>query len=895
MSRVIRGDRDGVPPEATPATDMPVADVPTADAPAPVPAVAQAPVHDLSVPDAPVPDAPEQHMPGGEAGAEVPVPDGPEREAPEQHVPGGEAGAEVPTAEVGAEELLLPARARRPETLIRFVLGLVLTALTLLLADSAQNTTGGLEADAAHGAGRAPHLLLGLAGSFSTTAVLLVPVAFGLQKLYLRERRRAVDGLIAAALVFGITLALNLWLVDLVPHAIAVALTPPVHSPSGMDGPLLTLAAPALAFMTAAGVAHRPRWRAALVVVLALNVLTVLVSGYANALSVLLTLLLGWTVAHGTAYALGSPNVRPSVERLFESLRQVGFAPTAAFRSLDRPPQEPRHYLVHQDDERFPVLDVTVLDRELSATGFLHRLWRRMRLRTAPERRSLLSPSGALKQEALLSYAADAAGVRTKRLLATAGLGPDAALAVYEQLPGRTLDQLDDDELTDQLLLGIWQQVQLLHARRIAHRTLVPGSILVDEQKTPYLVSLQDGDIAAGDLALRMDLAQLLTTLALRVGPERAVAAAFQVLGPDRVGSAVPLLQPLALPRGTRTALKHQEGPDLLTRIRDDILRTLPEAPVEAVRLERLRPRTLIAAFGLAAAGYLLVLQLSSKNSNPLDALTQAQPWWIAAAVALSAAGLWAATMSFVGFVPERLNLRQATLVQVAGTFLNIVTPSGVGGMAISTRFLHRSGIPTRMAVSSVGVAQAIGLVLHIALIFAFGFLASGNYGSTLWNSADLLVALLVAAVLGLFVAAIPPLRRWIAARLQPMVSGIMPRMLDLLQQPGKLAVGIIGQLMVSIVSATCLYTCALAFGHHWNFAAVAVANLIGGTLGAAVPTPGGIGGVEVVLAGALVQTTGVPYGVALLPVLLYRLVTLWLPVLPGWLSYVWLQRRQAV
>ena len=33
----------------------------------------------------------------------------------------------------------------------------------------------------------------------------------------------------------------------------------------------------------------------------------------------------------------------------------------------------------------------------------------------------------------------------------------------------------------------------------------------------------------------------------------------------------------------------------------------------------------------------------------------------------------------------------------------------------------------------------------------------------------------------------------------------------------------------------------------------------------------------------------------ALPPVLLFRVLTFWLPVLPGWLSLVWLQHRKAL
>ncbi|PJT49692.1 TIGR00374 family protein, partial [Streptomyces albidoflavus] len=147
------------------------------------------------------------------------------------------------------------------------------------------------------------------------------------------------------------------------------------------------------------------------------------------------------------------------------------------------------------------------------------------------------------------------------------------------------------------------------------------------------------------ELVLRMDIAQLLTTFGLRVGAERSVAAAVAVLGPDTIADCLPLLQPIALTRSTRSTLRRlarersqrereavldasQEAKqlrretgqqedrktvkaekqaekraidealdeareeDLLTQIRHQVLRIRPQAPVEPARLERIKART---------------------------------------------------------------------------------------------------------------------------------------------------------------------------------------------------------------------------------------------------------------------------------------------------------------
>jgi uncharacterized protein (TIRG00374 family) len=66
------------------------------------------------------------------------------------------------------------------------------------------------------------------------------------------------------------------------------------------------------------------------------------------------------------------------------------------------------------------------------------------------------------------------------------------------------------------------------------------------------------------------------------------------------------------------------------------------------------------------------------------------------------------------------------------------------------------------------------------------------------------------------------------------------------------------------------------------------------GTLAGAAPTPGGVGVVEAALIGGL-TATGIPAEQAIASVFLYRLATFWFPVLPGWASFTWLQRKEVI
>ncbi|MEU6891700.1 lysylphosphatidylglycerol synthase domain-containing protein [Streptomyces sp. NPDC046557] len=900
-------------------------------------------------------------VPGRDAGPDAPGSDESRHDGPGPDGPGADDGLDSPERPHGhtptdadrveVDEPLLAARVHRPSDLVRLLVGVLGIAVVLGISAFAHGTTAGLEQDISNGTGQAPDVLIKLAGLVSSIAVLLVPVAFAIERLIKRDGLRIADGVLAAVLAHGVTLATDLWVSQAAPATIQDALTRATGAGGALTDPVHGYLAPVIAYMTAVGMTRRPRWRVALWVVLLLDAFAMLVSGYTTPFSIILTVLIGWSVAYGTLYAVGSPNVRPTGQHLLAGLRRVGFQPVSAMRaeapdSAEAPEVSDRGRRYHVTLEDGPPLDVTVVDREQQAQGFFYRVWRRLTLRGITTGRSLQSLRQALEQEALLAYAAIAAGANAPKLIATSELGPDAVMLVYEHLGGRTLDSLPDEEITDDLTRNAWEQVQALQSRRIAHRRLTGDALVVDRSGNVTLTDLRGGEIAAGDLVLRMDIAQLLTTLGLRVGAERSVASAVSVLGPDAVADCLPLLQPIALSRSTRAtlrklareradrereavlessraakaareadsatsgaatavdrkaekralddALDEAREEDLLSQIRRQVLLIRPQAPVEPARLERIRPRTLVSFIAGAFGAYFLLTQLAHVDFATV--VGQARWGWVGAALAFSALSYFAAAMSLLGFVPERVSFLRTVVAQVAGSFVKLVAPAAVGGVALNTRFLQRAGVRPGLAVASVGASQLFGLASHILLLLSFGYLTGTEKTPEMTPSRTVIAGLLTVAVLVLVVTAVPFLRKFVATRVRALFAGVVPRMLDVLQRPQKLMTGIGGMLLLTACFVMCLDASIRAFGggQAISYASIAVVFLAGNALGSAAPTPGGIGAVETTLTLGLIAA-GLEKEVAISAVLLFRLMTFWLPVLPGWLSFNFLTRKEAI
>jgi uncharacterized membrane protein YbhN (UPF0104 family) len=414
---------------------------------------------------------------------------------------------------------------------------------------------------------------------------------------------------------------------------------------------------------------------------------------------------------------------------------------------------------------------------------------------------------------------------------------------------------------------------------------MLPGG----EDGEVVLLDPGDGDVAASELQIRLDLAQLTASLALLVGPERAADAARSTIGAD-VAGLIPLLQPVALQRSTRAALrKHKE---VLTELRKRLIGTGPELDVPPEQLERIKPRTVVTLVATVFAAYIIVGQFDRvRFGSVIDHLD----WrWILVAIALSVATYFGAAWSLSGFVLEKLRFSRTLLAQLAGSFVTLVAPAAVGGVALNLRYLHKAKVQPAEAAASVGVSQVFAFALHITLLIIFAALTGTAHTTSLRPPGWVYIVLGVVAAAVLVVLSFPAGRRLVRSRLAPTLSQVIPRLLDLGQRPAKLAEGIGGALLLTSCYILCLDASARAVGGHASLAAIAVVYLTGNAIGSAVPTPGGVGAVEAALSAGLVAA-GLPGATAVSAVLIFRLLTFWLPVPLGWFALNYLQRHDAL
>ena len=636
--------------------------------------------------------------------------------------------------------------------------------------------------------------------------------------------------------------------------------------------------------------AGRPWRRAAWATLLLIGVAR-LITGGLLPMQLVLALAAGVTVGAGLLVAFGVPDRRMGPAGVAAALR-AGGVPVSQVTGPFAAAKGSRPFQVTTGDG--PALFVKVFGSDQRDADLLYRAWRGIRLRGVGDTGPAASLFKAVEHEALLGVMAERAGVAVPHVGQVIKAGDGSVLLTMELIPGRSLDRVPADSITDELAREVWREVGRLHQAKIAHRSLHGTNIMIGQNGCPRLVDFSFAELAATGRQRAIDVAELLTSLAGRIGPDRAVAAAAAAIGASGVATAVPLLQPLALSAGTRHAIKGQDA--LLKRTRAAaIAASGDDADQDLARLQRVRPRTLLVIAALAGAFYFLLPQIA-QVSNSWHALQSANWAWLPVIIALSALTYVASAAALIGSVPGPVPFGPAVLVQGASSFINRVSPANVGGMALNVRFLQKSGTDTPASVAAVGVNSLAGAVMHLVLMVVFFALAGHDLTKAFKlpsGSKILLILAVIIAVIGVILATRPG-RRWTRKQLIPGVRSAVGSLRQAAASPVKLGLLFGGSALITLAYIAALAASVQAFGAGPGLVVLGAVYLGAAALAAAAPTPGGLGAIEAALVAGLTGV-GMQAGPAVSAVLLYRLATYWLPVLPGWLCWRFLQHREYV
>jgi uncharacterized membrane protein YbhN (UPF0104 family) len=194
---------------------------------------------------------------------------------------------------------------------------------------------------------------------------------------------------------------------------------------------------------------------------------------------------------------------------------------------------------------------------------------------------------------------------------------------------------------------------------------------------------------------------------------------------------------------------------------------------------------------------------------------------------------------------------------------------------------------------AAVTMSQIVNVVATVLLLTVFGLLTgSGLSRFKIAPGADVLIGLAVIAAAIIVLLAVTQTRGKLAGTVWPHLRGVWPRLLDAVSPIRSGSPRAPARTCCSLAAYLVAFIAALrSVGVHPAILVAAVAYLAGNAVGSAAPTPGGLGGVEAVLAAGL-TAIGIPAHQAIPAVLVFRIATFWLPIPVGWISYLVLRRR---
>ncbi len=599
-----------------------------------------------------------------------------------------------------------------------------------------------------------------------------------------------------------------------------------------------------------------------------------------------LGLAVGWLVGALVVLVVGTPALEVPLDGAVRAVARRGFLVSGL--TVVRPAGPAPLELSAASAESDAAAVIELYGPHQRSGGTLRQLWRKLRLRgseTAPLQTSMRR---AVEHRALMAIAIGDLGVANTSTIAVAELDRGWTLYAHKSVRGVPITQCAKTTP----VARVWESLRTLHGCQISHGDLQVKEITVDDGAVLF-GGFGSAEYGATDTQLQSDLAQLLVTTTALYDAESAVGAAIDAFGKDAVLTASRRLTKSAVPKRIRKSVAGAGA--VISSARAEVKRQTGADQIKTETITRFTRGQVIQMVLLGALVYVAYPFISTVPAF-FSALRTANWWWALLGLTVSAltyvgaaAALWACTDGTVNFW-------KLSIAQVANTFAATTTPAGVGGLALSTRFLQKSGLSTMRATAAVALQQSVQVIVHIVLLILFSTVAgaSTDLSHFVPRAAVLyLIAGLALGIVGTFLF-VPRLRRWLATDVRPKLNEVTSDLVELAREPKRLALIVLGCAGTTLGAALALWASVQAFGGGASFVTCTIVTMVGGTLASAAPTPGGVGAVEAALIGGL-AAFGVPAAVGVPSVLLYRVLTCWLPVFIGWPVMRWLTENEMV
>lgn len=311
---------------------------------------------------------------------------------------------------------------------------------------------------------------------------------------------------------------------------------------------------------------------------------------------------------------------------------------------------------------------------------------------------------------------------------------------------------------------------------------------------------------------------------------------------------------------------------------------------------QRLSPVTGLLAVAVTGVAAALAAYHWSAVSDGARGLLTADGEWLALAGTVACLSWICGSVTQLGVLTTRPPLLRLFAVQVAGSFANHVLPAGAGGMAVNVRFLRRLGMTRDAALAAQALNASVGAVTHIALFgAALAFAPSAlrdPAAARLGAGAGRLLLFGGVLVVALGVVAVVAHRPLVAVRAR--IAAEYRTLAVVARDPCRAVELWASALAGPVVHSVVLFAVLHAVDSPLRLGVVLPVYLGSSAVSALVPSPGGVGSLDVTLTAGL-AAAGLPVASAVAGLVAYRFLTVWVPLLPAACTLAVLAKRQII
>ncbi len=315
-------------------------------------------------------------------------------------------------------------------------------------------------------------------------------------------------------------------------------------------------------------------------------------------------------------------------------------------------------------------------------------------------------------------------------------------------------------------------------------------------------------------------------------------------------------------------------------------------------KITRFLSKNKSSIFVVILVGILIYLFIPSKETieQTVQEIKGADPAWVILATIFFFATipLNAAQLRVVSDVKVKFWLTYK--VQMAYLFIGKLLPSSISAFVVNSFYLHKIGHTPAQTASVIAIKAVSSSIAFImlgvaAIILGLNNLKELNLSSQIdTGSLNLAPILLIIVVGGISLF-------WVLLKIQKTrelidktIGNFWGQFKEYRKRPWDVVWAVTYSLILTTIQMLTLWACAISLGMEVSFTQIFIVFTLGNTAAMLVPTPGGVGAAEAGLYAGF-TLLGFPASISLAVVTLYRVITFWIPIIPGVIFFVNLRK----